>query len=167
MSRARTVSALATSTTTDNDAKHDGSPSRRPKQKAHGGADRQEGERARGHPSRQGNAAPGRRENVRATNTNHQHGMPARRATNCAAPIDSGAIAAASTPRIVAGATAGSASKFAGIDAKLIWARDRGNERRTREGSPQSAQRVHRQASRAASSPSMYAVVAQAPTTPP
>jgi hypothetical protein len=71
-------------------------------------------------PSRHGTAAPGKAAKVRATSTNHAHGRPATRATNCAAPIDTCARPAVTTPRIVAGATAGSASRFAGIDARLI-----------------------------------------------
>jgi len=71
------------------------------------------------HPSGQVTADPGTPAKLRATKTSHEHGTPAARAPHCAAAVDSGAIQAVITPRIVAGATAGSASKFAGMDDKL------------------------------------------------
>ena len=71
-------------------------------------------------PLGQRTAAPGIRANVRATKTSQAHGTPPARAITWATGIDSGATAAVMTPRTVAGATAGSASRFAGIDARLI-----------------------------------------------
>jgi hypothetical protein len=70
-------------------------------------------------PSGQLSAAPGTRAKLRATKTSHEHGTPAARPIHCAAVDDSGATHAVSTPRIVAGPTAGSASKFAGMDDML------------------------------------------------
>jgi len=72
-------------------------------------------------PLGQATAAPGNRAKVRATRTSHEHGTPPARAITCAAGIETGAIVAVTTPRTVAGATAGSASRFAGIEARLTF----------------------------------------------
>src|SRR6185369_16447374 len=53
------------------------------------------------------------------TETSQRTGTPASHASHPAATSDTGETTAASTPSTVAGATAGSASRFAGIETRL------------------------------------------------
>src|SRR5690606_16680648 len=70
-------------------------------------------------PGTQGIVAPGRSANQCASVAIHQAGMPATQADHAATVGASGLIAAATTPKIVAGATAGAASTLAGNEARL------------------------------------------------
>ncbi len=70
-------------------------------------------------PPGQPRLAPSRPPRRSATRTSQRHGHPASHASTRAPPSHTGAIAAATNPNTVAGATAGSASTFAGMATRL------------------------------------------------